>query len=66
MDLAQLATALQMLGCPADQCAELAAQLDRRARQLAEKKGRTYEEAMNHLLNLMRQGWVAKEKGPAQ
>jgi hypothetical protein len=37
--------------------------LDKRARQLAEQKGRTYEEAMTHLLQLMRQGWAAKEQG---
>ena len=40
----------------------MAAQLDKRARQLAELKGRTYEEALTHLLQLMRQGWAAKEK----
>jgi hypothetical protein len=41
----------------------MAAQLDKRARQLAATKGRTYEEAMAHLLELMRQGWSAKERG---
>jgi hypothetical protein len=41
----------------------MAAQLDKRARQLAAGKGRTYEEAVVHLLTLMRQGWAAKEKG---
>ena len=41
----------------------MAAQLDRRARQLAEQlQGRTYEEALLHLLTLMRQGWAAKER----
>lgn len=63
MDLAQLAAALVALGCPAEKSAEMAAQLDKRARQLAEQKGRTYEEAMTHLLQLMRQGWSAKERG---
>jgi len=41
----------------------MAGQLDKRARQLSESKGKTYEEAMGHLLNLMKQGWAAKEKG---
>ena len=51
------------LGCPEPQSDLMARQLDKRARQLAETKGRTYEEAMTHLLGLMRQGWAAKEKG---
>jgi hypothetical protein len=38
-------------------------QLDKRAKQLMELKGRSYEEAIGHLLALMRQGWAAKEKG---
>jgi hypothetical protein len=43
----------------------MAAQLDKRARQLAAEKGRSYEEAMTHLLGLMRQGWAATDKlGP--
>ena len=41
----------------------MATQLDKRARQLAEQKARSYEEALAHLLKLMRQGWAAKEKG---
>jgi hypothetical protein len=28
-----------------------------------EQQGRTYEEALAHLLNLMKQGWAAKEQG---
>ena len=58
MDLSQLAAVLSALGCPAEKTAEMAAQLDKRARQLAEVKGRTYEDAMAHLLELMRQGWA--------
>jgi len=63
IDLSQLAKALAGMGCPAGKCEEMAAQLDKRARQLAEQKGRTYEDAMAHLLGMMRQGWAAKEKG---
>ncbi len=63
MEIAELAKVLVALGCPAEKSAEMAAQLDKRARQLAEAKERSYEEAMQHLLTLMRQGWAAKEKG---
>ena len=63
MDTAELARVLVALGCPANKSADMAAQLDKRACQLAADKGRTYEEAMQHLLTLMRQGWAAKEKG---
>ena len=51
------------MGCPAEKAAEMAAQLDKRAQQLAEQKGRSYDEALAHLLNLMKQGWSAKERG---
>ena len=64
MELDQLATALVALGCPADKSREMAAQLDKRARQLVQQKGQSYEEAMTHLLGLMRQGWAAQNPGP--
>ena len=63
MTLEELAAVLTALGCPAGKSAEMAAQLDKRARQLAEQKGRSYEDALAHLLELMRQGWAAKERG---
>jgi hypothetical protein len=63
MEIADLARVLVALGCPAEKSADMAAQLDKRARQLAAEKGRTYEESVTHLLTLMRQGWAAKEKG---
>ncbi len=59
---ARVAAALVALGCPADKAPEMAAQLDKRARQLAAEKHRSYEEALVHLLNLMRQGWAAQER----
>ena len=62
MNLSELASLLVTLGCPAEKSLEMAGQLDKRAGQLAEQKGKTYEEAMAHLLNLMKQGWAAKEK----
>jgi uncharacterized Zn finger protein len=62
-NMAQLAELLTVLGCPAEKAPEMAAQLDKRAKQLAEQKHKSYEEAMSHLLGLMKQGWAAKEKG---
>jgi hypothetical protein len=62
MDLQELAAVLASLGCPQQKVAEMAAQLDKRARQLAEQKHRSYEDALTHLLGLMSQGWAAQEK----
>jgi len=59
MKLEELATALVGIGCPREKSAEMAAQLDKRARQLSEQKGRSYEDAMAHLLELMAKGWAA-------
>lgn len=59
VEISELAKTLTALGCPAGKSAEMAAQLDKRARQLAGQKGRTYEEALQHLLKLMKQGWAA-------
>jgi hypothetical protein len=66
MELSELASVLVSLGCPRDKSAEMAAQLDKRARQLAEQKGRSYDEALAHVLGLMRQGWAAKGKAGDQ
>jgi len=63
IDLNELAVLLVGMGCPQLKSAEMAAQLDKRARQLAEQKGRSYEDALAHLLELIRQGWAAKEDG---
>ncbi len=63
MEISDLAKILVALGCPAEKSADMAAQLDKRAQQLAAEKNRPYEEAMQHLIGLMRQGWSAKEKG---
>jgi hypothetical protein len=63
VNTSELAAVLVALGCPKEKSAEMAAQLDKRARQLAEEKGRSYEEALEHLLKLMAQGWAAREKG---
>ena len=62
MNLEDLAKVLAALGCPADKTAQMAAQLDKRARQLAQAKGRTYEEALTHLLQLMQQSKQSQGK----
>jgi altronate dehydratase len=63
LDLNELAALLVGMGCPQAKSAEMAAQLDKRAQQLAEQKGRSYEDALAHLLELMRQGCAAKDSG---
>ena len=59
MQISELAKLLTTLGCPSEKSAGMAAQLDKRARQLAAQKGRSYDDALQHLLNLMRRGWPA-------
>ena len=59
----ELATLLEALGCPCGKALEMASQLDKRAKQLAAQKHRSYEDALAHLLELMRQGWAAKDRG---
>jgi hypothetical protein len=41
----------------------MAEQLEKRAAQLAEKRQQPYEETLAHLINLLKQGWAAKQKG---
>jgi len=60
VEISELAKALTALGCPPEKSAEMAMQLDKRARQLAGQKGRSYEEALQHLLTLMKQGWAVR------
>jgi hypothetical protein len=62
MEIAELAKALVAMGCPAEKSTEMAMQLDKRAKQLMELKGRSYDEAIRHLLALMRQGWANQKK----
>jgi hypothetical protein len=64
MTLEELAAVLAGLGCPPEKTLEMAAQLDKRARQLAEQKSRSYEDALTHLLGLMREGWAAQQREP--
>jgi len=62
MEISELAKLLITLGCPSGKSAGMAAQLDKRARQLAAQKGRSYDDALRHLLNLMKQGWSAQDR----
>ena len=63
MELDQLAQLLVAMGCPVEKSAEMAAQLEKRANQLVVERGRSYEDALTHLLKLMREGWAAKARG---
>ena len=49
-----LEQALQQLGVPTAKAPPMATQLDKRAHQLAAKGDRTYEQALVHLLQLMK------------
>ncbi|PHX94801.1 MAG: hypothetical protein CK546_05710 [Pedosphaera sp.] len=60
-DLAQLSQALVAVGCPPEKAGEMAAQLDKRARQLSAERNQSYEQALAHLLTLMSQGWAAPQ-----
>ena len=60
--LVSLAETLKQLGCPKEKATGMAEQLDKRARQMAKKQGRSHEEALAHLLNLMKAGWAAQGK----
>lgn len=58
----QIAGVLTRLGSPADKAKTMAAQLAKRAAQLAEQKNRPYEEALAHLLKITVQaGGFAEE-----
>jgi len=62
MEVSDLASLLVTIGCPPEKSQEMAGQLIKRAHQLAGRKNKTFEEALAHLLDLMRQGWSAKER----
>jgi len=62
VEISEIAKLLVSLGCPPDKSGEMAAQLNKRARQLAVEKNRDYDEALAHLLKLMSQGWAAQQQ----
>lgn len=59
----ELASLLASIGCPPEKSLEMASQLEKRAEQLAARTGKSRDEAMSHLLGLMKQGWAAKDLG---
>ena len=61
-DNGDLAKVLTTMGCPEAKADEMAAQLAKRSGQLAVERNIPRDEATAHLLNLMRQGWAAKEQ----
>lgn len=63
MTIEQLSVILSQIGCPEARVSEMASQLSKRATQLSQAQGRSYEESLTHLLNLMKQGWSTKERG---
>lgn len=48
--------ALISLGCPKENSQVMASQLDKRARQLADLKETTYQQALLHLLQVVKNG----------
>lgn len=63
MEIDEIAKALVELGCPEEKSTDMASQIDKRARQLAEERSQSYEQALGYLLSLMKEGWAAKERG---
>jgi hypothetical protein len=59
----EIAALLVALGCPPEKSSEMAGQLEKRSHQLAARKSTTAEHALAHLIELMKQGWSAKERG---
>ena len=59
MTLPEIAVTLERLGCPAGKSAQMASQLDRRAKMDAGRNGISYEVALARLIGLMAQGWAA-------
>jgi hypothetical protein len=62
MNRDELTQALIAVGCPPDKAAAMAAQLDKKARMDAERKGTSYDVALQRLVALMAQGWAAQRK----
>ncbi len=56
-----LAKTWAALGCPPEKSEELTMQLMRRARQLAEKTGRSEPEAVRHLMELVRRSYERRQ-----
>lgn len=64
MTVDEIAVVLERLGCPAAKCGVMARQLDRKARMDAARRQVSHDEALEHLLGLMAQGWAATDPAP--
>jgi hypothetical protein len=62
MNQQEIESFLINLGVPVGNASAMAQQLQKRAKQLAEKRNQSYEEMLTHLINLLKQGWAAKQK----
>jgi hypothetical protein len=60
MTIPEIAQLLENLGCPPEKSADMASQLDKRARMDAERKRISHEAAFEYLIGLMAQGWAAQ------
>lgn len=57
----QLQTLLQTLNIPPEKTEVLAIQLEKRAQQLAKKRGEPCDKTLEYLVSLLKQGWQAKQ-----
>ena len=60
MTIEELRDFLLKLGVPASDAMDMARQLDKRARQLSEQRGQSYEQALAGLVTLYRESWAMK------
>jgi hypothetical protein len=61
--VSEVAAVLGAMGCPQDRVEAMAAQLIKRAHQLAEERAWTRGDALAYLLRLMAGGWAANAQG---
>ena len=57
-----LEQALKQLGVPSEKTAQMASQLDKRAQQLSKTQDHTYDQALIHLLQLMKNAHDERDK----
>ena len=61
--LKEVQEAILNMGLPTDTPQRLAEQLLKRAHQLAKKRQHSVRQTLDYLLELLRQGWAAKQSG---
>ena len=62
MTRTELEEFLKSLNVPSENLSIMASQLEKRAHQLSERRNQSYEEALAHLIALLKQGWAAKKE----